>query len=1504
MASGTNINTNNRPDVNIPGANSGSVNRPDNTGQIGTTGGATLEGSSNQINSSSNQVDQNVDQIDQSVIDEEKRKANDAKRLKENQKQKQPQVKKEEAKKQSLIQRPNDIVDSSIDEIEALAMNSLNRLQKARAQSGDASVPIRYQTKSLNQLPTDDVIDLAAQNIENMNRQPNDQNKQFQQSQQAESTEEQDNSPLIDIQNQEEQDTQISGSVQVMSDGRIVDTETGEIVSDTLNQPSASNQSSDILTDEEVNEALRDLGSIGYRNIRQEQSNSEQAMQDANDISIEEQEEFNRQTEEEDSSLEVDEEARRKAFFDKGLGEDFDLEEAKLNGKEPLSEFNKRRDRNKKYREATIDLLHNPFISFDSLNEDGTWSDELVMVVSDFSAVYNMREEDMWAIIGGALINGGIGYDLQGRWFKSTNKDLKFSSIEIIFQLRTALANQKQYGFPFLWTEFNRGHEYAGVQRFTIPFMTPQMFQAFSRPGSVLENMTYADAIEIGLKEWNSKIKPAIDLYADEDQRQVIYQMAYAIAETTNGIITPADLGIPHDNCQTMAESIASMKDDAANASPIVQEANKAVQERFQKEFDKHNKEQFKNKGETTNIDGSYTNAKKAMENSVVTLLRAVTNWRRTMSAVDPLLFGSAMLEKISGTIGHNFQAWISFRIGNNLDMAPSKATYEKAYTKEAQEVLELCGKFASTYGIIELEVMVESLKEKGLTKENITNYAYENGLAKTKKHDKNENRSAGEKALDLVATGEQTFSDLTRSIFGADVVWRGSDTKTFLSHYMMIQADNRAKGKPYITQQQLEEGFILNPVDAVAKILGTPDGRAAMLQSRQRTLGGNTLLSEPIMTFFRRHGVAEALVSLVSLFPVYGIRAVEKWIPFLNTIELGAMTLASQNKEGGIESRPYAQLLVSKNFKDALILDVINIGSNLGKVAIMCCLMIKFGFEPPDDENKINMWDEWKIGGVPWRQMWYMDDLMQWSMPFAVALMAGTKGYNPLPIFFDGMGDMLGGLAPGQVTDFILNLDEQWVQNQITVEGGNAVASKPSDTFDMLTTELMVKGVEVAGSLFPPRFIRQMYINGGDADDFDRTSWYKYTDDSQTDVEAVSYREARIRQQTRKNPFLAFGANLFTGNLFSGTGYDHYQQPLATMLDPMQSYTANRFKINIDDPEFRNEDGSVNDEAVQEVVDDMISVLEKYDNPAQIANLGICWYGTSRYYCSMYLEKLKDSVWSQYHERKNTAGEFTNNGKTTEENDIAKSAWYDECKARADYYDKLKSNLWSTMIPSEPTEYVRYKTDWQNVYTDAEGNAASNMDYLISRITGKNDISAELVPYGNYKNMWDLAATHVNETGTYDFQTQLDWWDSDWSNWEAIKEIVGEGVIEYGRFEGEKIVDVISGYGNSDKALLGLRAYVPVKKKNDLSEYKDKAEKGSKKTETTTTNTTNGGWSNGLSSGSSSYNPKIYSNPRSLNVDRAATMGTQRPYSANRDYLNPGFSTKGSREAYKRQDI
>ena len=63
------------------------------------------------------------------------------------------------------------------------------------------------------------------------------------------------------------------------------------------------------------------------------------------------------------------------------------------------------------------------------------------------------------------------------------------------------------------------------------------------------------------------------------------------------------------------------------------------------------------------------------------------------------------------------------------------------------------------------------------------------------------------------------------------------------------------------------------------------------------------------------------------------------------------------------------------------------------------------------------------------------------------------------------------------------------------------------------------------------------------------------------------------------------------------------------------------------------------------------------------------------------------------------------------------------------------------------------------------------------------------------------------------------------------------------------------------------------------------------------------GGWGGG--GGGGGYDPKIYSRPAySLNNDKAASLYAKNPSYTRFDYLRPKVMTKGSREAYRREDF
>jgi hypothetical protein len=198
--------------------------------------------------------------------------------------------------------------------------------------------------------------------------------------------------------------------------------------------------------------------------------------------------------------------------------------------------------------------------------------------------------------------------------------------------------------------------------------------------------------------------------------------------------------------------------------------------------------------------------------------------------------------------------------------------------------------------------------------------------------------------------------------------------------------------------------------------------------------------------------------------------------------------------------------------------------------------------------------------------------------------------------------------------------------------------------------------------------------------------------------------------------------------------------------------------------------------------------------------------------------------------------------------------------------------------------------------------------DMVDTKMNASGDHKSSLLPY-----------LQVDDKGenTYDAQTPVAWQTED-TDIDFIKEHAQNYMIPDGPYAGMILWDVLTGGGAvnpedlgstwaNNKLLFGQRAHLvaeePVKKieRDDYAAlavaapaaapvYPDSGSSGG------------GGWSGG---GSGGYAPNIYSHPAySLNPDKAASLYTKSPSYARFDYLRPSVETKGSREAYRREDF
>ena len=310
---------------------------------------------------------------------------------------------------------------------------------------------------------------------------------------------------------------------------------------------------------------------------------------------------------------------------------------------------------------------------------------------------------------------------------------------------------------------------------------------------------------------------------------------------------------------------------------------------------------------------------------------------------------------------------------------------------------------------------------------------------------------------------------------------------------------------------------------------------------------------------------------------------------------------------------------------------------------------------------------------------------------------------------------------------------------------------------------------------------------------------------------------------------------------------------------------------------------------------------------------------------------------------------------------------WYayksDYDARKAELWDFINNWLQNDDIPTWMESYEQLLSDWDVSYFKADGTPATPIDYYADRILGqgqgveakwklKGNAPTSLLPWTNVQ----YDSNEIVQRG-WSGETKPRWLDEDsaLTNLANIR-MLGDKVIPIGRDAGSTVNDVYYGEEYDGTRLhpeditIGERSWAPKETKlpEDLKNfgaedasggiYGDVGKASSDSGNSSADNTGGNGdgddddkpwktygddkpwktstypsfyprtaYGNGKGGGSSAgynYNPKIYSNPRSVNADRAATMYTKSPQSARTTYLNPRFSTKGSREAYKRQDI
>ena len=1123
----------------------------------------------------------------------------------------------------------------------------------------------------------------------------------------------------------------------------------------------------------------------------------------------------------------------------------------------------------------------------------------------------------------------GLTPDTKDRLFLKEESSKVFVNERVVVKaLRQMRFNIEHYGVPFVHDET--------TSRFCIPVIRRELAEALTNESSKNNIGVDADGLmKFGIDEYIDKVRPALADFArqGEDQRKakmVLDDMVDAV-ERLNG--TTLDLtGRIGDTDFTIDEAFDEMNQFAnLYGYDATVRANESMRSYSQKVVEAAKKEDGKF---VRDKNGNFVRVQDVTQHPASWIVdRLISFMKGTALVFNPVLGVYSSAEHVLGNLtnmmaNRMMRAWYSGKYGrefaNITDM-----TRQVALTDRVHDVVDDALRAYASGGRVAFDAYLAKGGKLGGGSGTDTMQKLKSSMSKV------------ERAKYAVENGLNKYEALGGKIASGGFLTNNMDTLRFIEQlYLEMQKSSDVP----ITPERFENLLDENPQQFLTEMLKRPEGKNALMFALDTTAGGNNIYTEFVQREFAKHKLTKfAVYMFVSKFPEYGINIVGRLLPMTHTFNyLVTMGVAKHTKNtnlnqgailGGvrIDVDRQGSYMSDPEFRDGLmqniIMDAAWLGTRSGMILLINGVMSLVGVEPPDDEDKRNIWGEWKIGGVAVKENWVLRDVLGLTAPVALLPLAVAQGADPWKLLVSAAEETLSGntfTKVGALAGSIVNFDRDLMasMNEVDEEYGD---DAPSD-MEKMKIKGLTYGLSILSNMFEPPILRQIYEEASfmSTDNLAVSSSMIYTPDPNDDPDATirtSYEDAQIRNLTKRYPTLGFFMDLANGLNAQNDGrqktsYMRGGMPLVEISDPVQAYWIDRFHID--------EDMSPEDRAA--VRNDAINIIEQYDDPYRMAADGIVLPYEVRQMVGNYYYEQIDLIDLTRAKDYATPGVYTQNGKSYEENKLARDQRYEsDQKMKSELYDKIDM-LWSGAIPYSSTKYNQWETTWTPIYTWKDsGEPATVLDWFFNQ----DQVDKEYYAYGDHKSSLSPVQTVDDRYGTYDFQTPLAWANEN-TDMDRLRELYGDAEVAYGPNQGESIIDVITGEGNSEVPLTGQRALVPVDEyyqgkkmidpeesvalgefpseltelRNELEKYRDA------EIPTNSTSDWGSGWGGGWyysggGGGGGSYSPDIYSHaPYSLSSDKPATMYSKTPYESRFDYLYPGFETKGSREAYKRQDL
>lgn len=482
-------------------------------------------------------------------------------------------------------------------------------------------------------------------------------------------------------------------------------------------------------------------------------------------------------------------------------------------------------------------------------------------------------------------------------------------------------------------------------------------------------------------------------------------------------------------------------------------------------------------------------------------------------------------------------------------------------------------------------------------------------------------------------------------AMFG-DGMFNRTKAQQFLDMALYENARNFHGSRASYSSSQLEEiarsgQYRKGQGEALVSALMDSDaGYEAFITLGNTGLGRINPWSRATRAVLQKNGITDAVVKhTIGMFPEYGINKLMRILPATNTV---SFLISHVTKKASLSFAEQVDLSTKfgENLHDAaaaigrisdyqmgmnsdfitglsknIAYDVVSFGGNYILTSLLCRVVMAAlgGIEPPDDDDKITLPEEWVIKGlgVPIKMAWFMDDLLGCGLPLAYAWEIAEGGWRDrdpndwtaegtlvegwsdkaLSVASSAFINAVSGTLQGNfvvdaidfVNNFQKNIDEiaNWSTNSVE----EMRKYYGDDDESMSESELRREWIDaraegILWDLFntmTPAIINEIFPGSRDSfwDDgythttrkgFDTDNYDLDTAKKEYRVKDLAYRDAERCRKTQDNVLGALIADLLDTR--DGIEYQYANMPIDTTLDPRslagESFT-NLFSIPLE---------------------------------------------------------------------------------------------------------------------------------------------------------------------------------------------------------------------------------------------------------------------------------------------------------------------------------------------------